>query len=119
MAAQRRVHPALGKEDIARALDLAKHHQAWLDMFDRRGRPQRMMQIAQTLEHPGFMAPIRDICERREPRVALGGIRRERRTYERELRLAIRILRPLVLPIENGRRPADVPDRELLREPDV
>jgi hypothetical protein len=71
------------------------------------------------LEDPRLPAPVGDVGQRREPGVALPRIRRERRPDERELRLAIRVLRALVLLIQDLPRARHIPDREVLGQPDV
>ncbi len=45
--------------------------QARLDVLLRRRGAQRVMQVAQPLEHPRLAAAVGDVGERREPRVAL------------------------------------------------
>ena len=90
-----------------------------MNVLLRRLRPQRMVQVAQALEDPRFAPAVRHVSQRGEPRVALGGVGRQRLTHECELRLAIRILHAVELLIQDRASIRDVADGELLSEPDV
>ena len=52
MSAKRGIHPALREEDIARALNLCQHREALRNVLLRRCFAQRMVQVAQSFEHP-------------------------------------------------------------------
>ena len=70
MPAQRRIQPALGKEDIARGLDLLEQLEARKDVLLRLGGAQRVVQVAQRLEHPGLMLAIRRAFQALEERIS-------------------------------------------------
>ena len=58
VAAERRVHPVFREEDVAGALNIAKHSQRRSDVFFRTGSTQRMMNVSQSLDDPGFVTAI-------------------------------------------------------------
>ena len=119
MPAECRAHPSRGKEDVAGLLDLPQQLEAGTDVLDGRCGPQRVVQIAEAVEHPRLVTPVRHVGERREEPIALGRIRRQRRGDELQSRLPIRIRRSVDLLLEDGcPRAGHVADGKRLRERD-
>ena len=65
MTAERRVHPAFRKEDVARPLNFLKQLETRAQVFLRRSSAQGMVQIGDAVEHPRFAATVRSARERR------------------------------------------------------
>src|SRR2546425_12096978 len=64
------VHPVLGEKDIAGTLNLSKQIERWADVLLRLGAAQRVIQIAEAFNHPGFAAAVLHIGQIFEPRVS-------------------------------------------------
>ena len=88
------------------------------DVLFRRCGAQRVVQVAEPLEHPCFAAAILHVAKAGEERVAGRDIGGERRPDEFELRLAIGILDPCRLRLEDLAPVRHLAQRELQRERD-
>src|SRR5262245_49334589 len=119
MTAERPVHPPLWKEDVAGLLNLANELEARTDVTFRRRGPQRVMEVADAVEHPRLATAVGDVFQCLEKAPALGRIVRERRNDELQAGLSIWIFRPLDLLCENLPPARNGAHRELLRERDV
>src|ERR1700682_4761727 len=63
VASERCVDPARWEEDVTCLLKLWQERQGRVDVVDGRRGPQRVVQIAEPLQYPRLVTPVRDVAE--------------------------------------------------------